>query len=101
MVADVVPAVVGQAENMTVTRYNGRCEQADSCSPGTSTTGDRKDTHLLGDGADLLSWQVVKREDEPPVKVAFTSQGPIMYICLLLVFFKANHPTRNNTFERT
>lgn len=61
--------------------------------PGTSTPGGGHDTHLLRDGADLLGWQVVKGENEPPVKVAFTSQGPVMHICLLLVLFKANHPT--------
>lgn len=68
-------------------------------SPGTSTPGDRNDTHLLGDSADLLSWQVVKREDEPPVKVAFASQGPVMHVCLLLVLFKADHPTRHTQFR--
>lgn len=67
-------------------------------SPGTSPFGVRNDTDLLGDGADLLSWQVVEGENEPPVKVAFASQGPIMHVGLLPVFFKANHPTRHTRF---
>jgi hypothetical protein len=54
-----------------------------------------RDTHLLGNRADLLGWQVVEGEYKPPVEVALATQGAVVYICLLLMFFKAHHPARH------
>lgn len=80
---------------------DGRAVTGTTDNPRTSTAGDGSDAHLLGDGAHLLSRQVVKGENKPPVKVAFASQGPIMHIGLLLVLFKANHPTRQHFREHS
>lgn len=77
---------------------NGRMVTPTTESPGSRPLGMAR-THLLRDGADLLCRQIVKGENEPPVKVAFAAQGPIMYICFLLVLFKANHPTRQQIRE--
>lgn len=97
--AVLVPAVVGSGEGMTAVASAGSAITLTLESPGASTSGDRTNTHLLGDGADLLSWQVVEGENEPPVKAAFASQGPIMHICLLLVLLKANHPPGHSHFR--
>lgn len=80
-----VPTVAGPWRGVTMA---WQCDQADIRKPGISNSGDGNKTHLLGDGADLLSGQVVEGENEPPVKVAFASQGPVVHVCLLLVFFK-------------
>lgn len=42
--------------------------------------------------AELLSREVVKRENKSPVKIAFAIQGPVVDICFLFVVFAAGNP---------
>lgn len=57
-------------------------------------------THLLGNSTDLLGRQVVEGKYEPPVEVALPTQGAVVHICLLLVFFESHHPA-GHTQKRT
>lgn len=49
-------------------------------------------THFPGDETELLSRQIVKPKDEPPVEVPISVQGPVVDIGLLLVLLHAWHP---------
>ena len=57
-----------------------------------------EEPHLLGHEAELFSRQILKGEDEPPVKVTVSVQRPVVDIRLLLVVLHAWHPagTGNN-----
>lgn len=41
---------------------------------------------------ELLSREVVKRENKSPVKIAFAIQGPVVDVCFLFVVFAAGNP---------
>lgn len=59
-----------------------------------------KAAHLLGNSTDLLGRQIVEGKHEPPVEVALPTQGAVVYIRLLFVFFKSHHPA-DHTWKRT
>lgn len=48
--------------------------------------------YLLGNKAELFSWQVVKAKDKPPVKVSVSIQRPVVDVSLLFVLLHARHP---------
>ena len=50
--------------------------------------------HLFTDDHDLLSRQIFKREDKPPVEIALSVHGPVMDISLLSLVF-ATQPAGN------
>lgn len=91
----------GVGENVTVAAVmlmvggsHQDCEDPRAWCPGPRTT------HLLGNSTDSLGGQIVERKHEPPVEVALPTQGSVVYICLLFVFFESHHPA-GHTQERT
>lgn len=48
--------------------------------------------YFFSHDTELLSREVVKRENKSPVKIAFAIQGPVVDICFLLVVFTAGNP---------
>lgn len=48
---------------------------------------------LLRDDNLLLGHEVIKGEDKAPVKVALTSQGVIVHVCVLLVLLLSFQPS--------
>lgn len=58
---------------------------------------------VSGSSRNLLSRQVVEREDEAPVEVSFTGQRVVVDVRLLSVVFQAFQPSeanRNNEMRR-
>lgn len=52
-----------------------------------------KNVYLSSNNNPFFCLLVLEWKDEAPVEIAFTSEGPVMHICLLLVLFHSLEPT--------